>query len=81
MGLTTEQWTKVNEATETLRSMGCTVCVFTPDDVESMAESQELEVTEEQAAKWLAENRKWLEGGMAQYGNQTIEDGVSSLGE
>lgn len=81
MALTTEQWDKINEATTALRAMGCAVCVFTPDDVESAAEENEIDITPERAAAWMEENRKVLEDGMSQYGNQTIEDGVLDLGQ
>lgn len=77
MGLTTEQWTRINDATKMLRDMGCAVCVFTVDDLEGAAAEENVAITSDQADTWMTDNRKWLEAGMAQQGNQTIAEAVS----
>lgn len=88
MALTSEQWKEVSDATERLRELGYAVCIFTPDDVESAAnendtpdedEDQTGEVTAEQAADWLLENRKYLEDTMSTAGNLFIGDNVTEI--
>lgn len=88
MALTGEQWKEVSTAIDRLRALGCAVCIFTPDDVESAAnendtpdedEDQTGEVTAEQAADWLLENRKYLEDTMSTAGNLFIGDNVTEI--
>ena len=86
MALTTEQWKEVQDAREKLRALGCAVCIFTPDDVESAAnegddddDDQVAEVTPERAAEWLEGNRKYLEDTMSTNGNMFIADNVSEI--
>lgn len=88
MALTSEQWKEVSDAIERLRALGCAVCIFTPDDVESAANEDDTpdedgdqvdEVTAEQAADWLLENRKYLEDTMSTAGNLFIGDNVTEI--
>lgn len=76
MALTQEQSAEVQSMMSKLRSMGCAVCIFMPEDVESAAEGNEIDISEEQAADWLIENRKWIEDGMSTSGNQYISDNL-----
>jgi len=82
MGLNAEQWKAVSQSLETLRGLGCAVCVFTPDDVESAYENaaDEGEAGDDavipDGAVWLGENRKMLEDGMSTWGNQAISDNI-----
>jgi hypothetical protein len=77
MALTPEQSAEVQAAMSKLRSMGCAVCIFVPEDVESAAEAAETAITEQAAAGWLLDNRKWLEDGMSTWGNHYIADNLS----
>ncbi len=76
MALTPEQSAEVQAAMSKLRAMGCAVCIFMPEDVESAADGNEIDISEEQAADWLVENRKWIEEGMSTFGNQYIADNL-----
>jgi len=76
MALTPEQSLEVQTAMSKLRGLGCAVCVFMPEDVESAVEAAEGDISPDAAANWLIENRKWLEDGMATWGNQHIADNV-----
>lgn len=76
MALTREQSVQVQAAMDTLRSMGCAVCIFMPEDVESAAEANGDEMSGAAAADWLVANRKWIEDGMAISGNQYISDNM-----
>ena len=81
MAFTKEQWDKVSTATETLRGLGCAVCIFTPDDIESARDGDDDDdgkepVTPERAAAWLASNRKYLEDGMTSFGNVYISENL-----
>lgn len=76
MALTPEQSAQVQVAMATLRAMGCAVCIFMPEDVESAVEDAEGNISPEAAADWLVENRRWMEDGMATWGNQYIADNL-----
>lgn len=88
MALTATQWDVVNKATKDLREIGCAVCVFTPDDVESAIEAADDDGGDEagigeaapaakiDAADWLLENRRMIEEGMSTWGNRTIADNL-----
>lgn len=77
MALTEQQSAEVQAAMTKLRSMGCAVCIFMPEDVESAAEAAEQDIAPAAAADWLIENRKWLEDGMSTWGNQYIADNLT----
>lgn len=79
MGMTAEQWKTIGEATETLRAMGCAVCIFTVDDVTSVANNDETDITEEQAQDWMESNRRRLEDVLSTRGNEFIADSVVDL--
>ena len=89
MALTKEQWDEVSGALSKLRGLGCAVCVFTPDDVESAIENDDQEsdeeegdkapVTPKRAAEWLENNRKYLEDTMSTNGNMFIADNVDEI--
>lgn len=86
MALDARQWDIVTRAMKDLREIGCAVCVFTPDDVESAGEGREDDETENEAptgemppidgAAWLMDNRRMLEDGMSTWGNQAISDNL-----
>jgi len=76
MALTPEQSLEVQTAMSKLRGMGCAVCVFMPEDVESGAESKDGEIAPEAAAQWLIEHRRWIEEGMSTFGNRYIDDNL-----
>jgi hypothetical protein len=77
MALTPEQSAEVQASMSKLRSMGCAVCIFMPEDVESCAESKDGDIAPAQAAQWLVEHRKWIEDGMSTFGNQYIDDNLA----
>ncbi len=76
MALTPEQSDRVQSAMSQLREMGCAVCIFMPEDVESAAESVDQDMTPQAAADWLVENRRYLEDGMATFGNRYVSDNL-----
>lgn len=76
MALISEQSNELQAAMTKLRDMGCAVCIFMPEDVESAAENDERQMSPETAATWLLVNRKRLEDGMATWGNQYISDNL-----
>jgi len=80
MALTPEQSAEVQTAMTKLRGMGCAVCIFMPEDVESAAEADERNISPAAAADWLGENRRWIEDGMSTWGNQYIADNLPSSG-
>lgn len=83
MAFNLEQWNEVQRLSDELRKMGCAVCIFTPDDIESaVAEQSESDgvdygCTDTEALDLLAENRKYIEGAMCEAGNVVIADFVS----
>lgn len=84
MALSKEQWDEVSDALAKLRGLGCAVCVFTPDDVESAFNENEEnadkpDMTGEQSAAWMERNRKYLEDGMSTNGNLYIADNIDEV--
>ena len=91
MALSKDQWAEATKAIDTLRGMGCAVCVFTPDDVESAhnerdddedpveGASERPEMTDEESAEWMAGNRKYLEDTLSTAGNLFIADNLDAV--
>jgi len=84
MALSKEQWDEVSAAMAKLRSLGCAVCIFTPDDVESAfneadGNEDKPDMTGEQSAAWMDGNRKYLEDGMSTTGNLYIADNIEAV--
>jgi hypothetical protein len=82
MAFNLDQWNEVTRLTSALREMGCAVCVFVPDDIESaVAEQSESDgvdygCTDVEALELLATNRKYIESAMSESGNVVIADFV-----
>ncbi len=79
MVMTAEQWTTIGQATTILRAMGCAVCIFTVDDVLSIAETDETDITGQQAQDWMESNRRRLEDALSTRGNEFIADSIVDL--
>ena len=77
MALTPEHSAEVETAMSKLRAMGCAVCIFMPDDVESSAEGMDMEISPHQAADWLMDNRRRLEDHLSERGNSYIDDNLA----
>ena len=76
VALTPEESVRVQTAMSQLRAMGCAVCIFMPEDVESAAENVDRHITPQAAAEWLIANRRHIEDGMSTIGNQYISDNI-----
>lgn len=80
MALNNDQWKAVTAATDALRALGCVVCIFTPDDVESAVAERTgdatITFTDADALELLSDNRKYIHDAMALAGNEVIDDAV-----
>lgn len=93
MALSKEQWDEVTKAMETLRGLGCAVCVFTPDDVETAhddrqsddadvedgAEIDRAEMTDDESKAWMERNRRYMEDTLSTAGNLFIADNLNAV--
>lgn len=89
MALSEGQWDQVSTAMAMLRGMGCAVCIFTPNDVESAHDNREDNeasddtpgMTMEESADWMTRHRTSIEEGMSTFGNGYIGDHLDSPAE
>lgn len=79
MALSPEQSTKVYQLMSELRSIGCAVCVFIPEDVVSLAGDVDREIDEEAAEQLFAEHINTIEERMIIAGNEAIEVLIDDL--